>query len=253
MSKYEFLGDLSRLLSDISEDERKQALKYYEDYFADAGDEHEQDVLRELGTPEEIARQIKEPSPDNVEYGDSAMTGSQNQVQKYDAAQQEQGETTSDNQWQSRNGAYHDSRQQAGSTSGSGQAKAERDNGKIILIILLAIILSPLWGTGLVGVCSVILGIFSAALGLLAALILGGGGVCVGGVFCIFGGIAATVTGEVGAGILTIGVGCIMFSVGAMLCYLGVMLCIKLIPALCKETGKFFQWCSSKINHLINN
>ena len=38
MTKYEFLGDLSRLLADLPEEERKQALHYYEDYFADAGD-----------------------------------------------------------------------------------------------------------------------------------------------------------------------------------------------------------------------
>ncbi len=68
MTKYEFLGDLSRLLSDIPEEERKQALRYYEDYFADAGEEKEQDILKELGPPEEIARQIRSDYSDNILY-----------------------------------------------------------------------------------------------------------------------------------------------------------------------------------------
>ena len=54
MTKYEFLGDLSRLLKDLPEEERKQALHYYEDYFADAGEDNEQEVLNELGSPENM-------------------------------------------------------------------------------------------------------------------------------------------------------------------------------------------------------
>ena len=32
MTKYEFLGDLSRLLADLPEEERKQAMHYYANY-----------------------------------------------------------------------------------------------------------------------------------------------------------------------------------------------------------------------------
>lgn len=69
MTKYEFLGDLSRLLKDLPEEERKQALHYYEDYFADAGEDNEQEVLNELGSPENIAELIKADSPDEITYG----------------------------------------------------------------------------------------------------------------------------------------------------------------------------------------
>ena len=40
MNKDIFLRDLGRFLSDIPQDEREQALKYYEDYFEDAGPEN---------------------------------------------------------------------------------------------------------------------------------------------------------------------------------------------------------------------
>ena len=69
MTKFEFLGDLSRLLADLPEEERKQALHYYEDYFVDAGEDHEQDVLKELGSPEDIADQIKNDGTGAISYG----------------------------------------------------------------------------------------------------------------------------------------------------------------------------------------
>ena len=42
MTKFEFLGDLSRLIADLPQEEVDQAMEYYEDYFADAGPEKEQ-------------------------------------------------------------------------------------------------------------------------------------------------------------------------------------------------------------------
>ena len=69
MNKDIFLRDLGRFLSDIPQDEREQALKYYEDYFEDAGPENEQQVIQELGSPVELAKQIKASSQENIEYG----------------------------------------------------------------------------------------------------------------------------------------------------------------------------------------
>ncbi len=60
MNKEEFLNRLSALLSDISEQEREEALKYYRDYFEDAGAGNEESVIEELGSPEEVAKTIKE-------------------------------------------------------------------------------------------------------------------------------------------------------------------------------------------------
>ncbi len=50
------LGDaLSRL---VPERERADSLRYYEEYFDEAGPEREAEVIRELGDPEELARKI---------------------------------------------------------------------------------------------------------------------------------------------------------------------------------------------------
>ena len=97
MTKYEFLGDLSRLLKDLPEEERKQALHYYEDYFADAGEDNEQEVLNELGSPENIAELIKADSPDEITYGDGASTHATAPLQPYKAAGPEHSENVSGN------------------------------------------------------------------------------------------------------------------------------------------------------------
>ena len=49
MSRWEFMRQLEELLSDISPNEREEALQYYNDYFNDAGRENEQEVIAALG------------------------------------------------------------------------------------------------------------------------------------------------------------------------------------------------------------
>ena len=59
MNRIEFMETLSRLLLDIPEEDRIDALKYYNDYFDDAGSENEQNVIEELESPEKVAMKIK--------------------------------------------------------------------------------------------------------------------------------------------------------------------------------------------------
>ena len=54
MNRVEFMETLSRLLQDIPEEDRIDALKYYNDYFDDAGSENEQNVIEELESPEKV-------------------------------------------------------------------------------------------------------------------------------------------------------------------------------------------------------
>ncbi len=59
MNRIEFMETLSGLLMDIPEEDRIDALKYYNDYFDDAGSENEQKVIEELESPEKVAMKIK--------------------------------------------------------------------------------------------------------------------------------------------------------------------------------------------------
>ena len=59
MNKEEFLKRLEELLSDISEEERADALAFYRSYFEDAGIGNEASILEELESPEKVAEVIK--------------------------------------------------------------------------------------------------------------------------------------------------------------------------------------------------
>lgn len=68
MNRTEFMNRLERLLWDIPESERREALQYYNDYFDDAGPENEAQVIRELGSPAQVAKTIREGMSENGEY-----------------------------------------------------------------------------------------------------------------------------------------------------------------------------------------
>lgn len=59
MTRQEFMRRLEKLLSDIPENERREAMEYYENYFADAGPENEAKIIQELESPEKVATSIK--------------------------------------------------------------------------------------------------------------------------------------------------------------------------------------------------
>lgn len=58
MNKKEFLKELNKKLKHLPENEKIDAVKYYEEYFEDAQINEDIDVLCELSTPSEIASQI---------------------------------------------------------------------------------------------------------------------------------------------------------------------------------------------------
>ena len=60
MNRTEFMKKLRTLLSDVEENEREEALEFYEHYFEDAGEENEQEVITSLGSPEKVAQTIKD-------------------------------------------------------------------------------------------------------------------------------------------------------------------------------------------------
>lgn len=62
MNREEFMRRLGQLLSDISEEERQDALDFYRSYFEDAGEGNEASILRELGSPERWQRILSEIS-----------------------------------------------------------------------------------------------------------------------------------------------------------------------------------------------
>ena len=111
MNRKQFMEQLERLLSDISEAERQEALEYYEGYFDDAGPENEGEVIRELGNPGKVAAIIKADLQENSEdYGEYTENGYQDTRVKENGEMPDQyteitvrGDGQSFNQWSRKN------------------------------------------------------------------------------------------------------------------------------------------------------
>ena len=59
MNRMGFLRQLEELLRDIPDNERREAMEYYRNYFDDAGPENEAKIIEELGSPRKVAESIK--------------------------------------------------------------------------------------------------------------------------------------------------------------------------------------------------
>ena len=146
MNRVQFMEQLKKLLSDISEEERQEALEYYESYFDDAGEDQEAEVIRELGSPGKVAAIIKEDLKSSSQnYGEFTENGFQDE--------------RADNERQMPQNrvdrGYH----------------AERKGGKasVILVLILLVFISPL----IKGAVGGVLG-FIVALALLPFLVVFG-------------------------------------------------------------------------------
>lgn len=81
MTKKEYIEQLKTKLKRLPKEDFERAVEYYEEYFAEAGEENEQKAIEDLGSPQEAADQIicdmaiayaKEPIP-NVKKGMNAL------------------------------------------------------------------------------------------------------------------------------------------------------------------------------------
>lgn len=69
MRKDEFMRELEYLLQDIPDADRADAIAYYQDYLDEAGPEHEEETVRDFGSPERIAAIIRADLNGNLEEG----------------------------------------------------------------------------------------------------------------------------------------------------------------------------------------
>ena len=217
MSKQEFLYRLETLLMDLPKDERDDALDYYEQYFEAAGPEREQEVIRELGSPEKAAESIKADY-----YGtefDESRFDHKDYMEKYGQRSNQEGGP--DN----RSGAAPGS---DGQGNGQSQKSAPWTSRglKILLIILIAIVVWPVT----LGVAGVVLGVAAAVFFFFAGLVIAAIAIMISGGVVAVTGIALIVIPP--AGMIVIGVGILLFVLGLIATAGTVKLCIIVYPAM---------------------
>lgn len=231
MNRVEFMQQLERLLMDISENDRLDAIAYYHDYFDEAGAENEAQVIRELGSPEKVAGTIKADlnslGNEKAEYTEHGYEDGRDSVNINTPAKQEN----------------------------ISKDKKQKRDFPLALIIILIIFASPLLvGVG-GGALGVIIGILATIFGIVIAVIvtvlalaiamLACGIACVvAGAACIVVGLMRAVTSGV-EGLLFVGVGGIVFALGILFTILFVWCAFKWLPVL-------FRWTVDLIQRLFS-
>lgn len=223
MNKAEFMRELERLLQNIPENEKVEALNYYEEYFSDAGEENEQNVIAELESPRKVADKIKDGLRADMDFRDTMPGSGQNSACQSGAAYQ--------------NGtSYQGSTIYQGNTFYQNGKTAEKEGmpaWAIVLIVIGCIVCSPL----LLGAAGTLLGVLASIFFGCLGLILGFGG---GGIGLLIAGVALAGVGIVNmavlpfAGMVLLGAGCFCLAFGILFMMFTIWLCGWAIPSLCK-------------------
>lgn len=206
MNRVEFMETLSRLLQDIPEEDRIDALKYYNDYFDDAGSENEQNVIEELESPEKVAMKIKADREDTDQYYQEDTYGEEK-----------------DNKIYQDNGTY----------DYESQEKKPWTNKwlKLAMIIAIVVIGFPIVIPLGAGILALIAGIVIAVFCLFAAIVIGFAAVVMVGVV-LFAAEIGSLFANPGVGLAVLGAGLMVIAIGVIGTVVGVRLCIIVFPGI---------------------
>ncbi len=224
MSKAEFMNELAQLLQNIPENERVEALNYYEEYFNDAGEENEQNVLLELVSPQRVADNIKDGLRANMDARDNMQGSGANSAHQSGAAYQ--------------NGtSYQGSTIYQGNTfyqNGTKPTESESLPGWAIALIVVGIILfSPV----LLGLLGTLMATAATVIIALVVFVIGFGG---SGIALAFAGVILVGTGLFNiistpfVGITLAGIGLLCLAIGILFIIITVLLCGYAVPAVVK-------------------
>ena len=241
MNKQAFLDTLHQLLASLPTEERLAAVKYYEEYFEEAGPGQEEAILAELGDPQGIA--------DALLRDYSGVPGTARQVaedQAKAAAQDRQhtGEAP-------KSGYNTAASGYSGPYSGGPeqQPQGEQPWYKRIPVwawVIMGVFLIPV-ASALVGVIGAVLSaLFTMILAvgiLLFAVTIVGVALCVAGLACVVAGCLAMGL-SVASGILAIGIGLVLMAIGLGVTALGIKINARWLP-------RAFAWLGELCRRII--
>lgn len=229
MNRQEFMKELEYLLRAIPENERIDALAYYNDYFEEAGAENEYQVIQELGSPQQVAQTIL------ADYGSETTKTRQD----YSSPEQESKDCYTYSQSSYEYQANEQSNPYGTQTSSSGaEPRKGMSKSTKILIIVLLILTFPLWIGVVAGLFGGVVGILGGLFGTVVGLGGAGIGLLVGGVACFVVGILRLFTLPI-EGLVTTAVGAILIAIGLLLVLLISWILIMWLPKLIRA---FVQW-----------
>ena len=272
MNRMQFMQRLSKLLEDLPDEERFDALKYYNNYFDDAGEENEAQIIAELGSPEAVAAVIKgEPESGNMNTDshtyvtgtpDSTyhVNGSADSVHyansEYGAENVHYANSAygADNAHPA-NGTYgaydtahansaNDTAQANNADATNGTVKKRWSTGAKVCIVILCVLASPM----IIALAGAALGIAIAIVAVAFSIIVTIFAVFVSvssvGVGCTIGGLGMFGIGiyrcvtNVANGLMIGGIGFVITAVGILACIVAWLAWVKATPAICRWIGR---------------
>lgn len=271
MNREQFIAQLARLLQDLPPAERQEAIRYYQEYFDDAGEENEDAVIQELGSPGKVVASIKA----NLQYGGSTFgandtdmenTGTESQTKDADGWQQngqtmnrwnqstQQGWQNADTQgqngqqgtWQNADTQGQSGQQQTWQNSSTQSPyamqarKPKRGVGGWALLIIILVFASPvLLGVG-GGALSIFIGILATVFALWISFFAVAIGMIGGGIAVLIKGILHAISSPA-AGLVSMGGGLICIALGILCAVFFLWFTFQLCPRVLRTTLNFIS------------
>lgn len=217
MNAYEYLQALRTALAVLPDDEIDSAMRYYEDYFLDAGDENAEKVIKQLGPPEQVAEAI---------------------LRDYTGVARRRPERFEEEKAQTVNGVPLDR---------DGKPRKKGINPWMLAcIVLLALIFGPVAvaviGAIIVAVVGLVIGIAACVVAVPAAALIGGGALVL---------FSFLLWATPASALATLGAGLTVGAVGLLLVLLVIKLCILFVPPIIRGLVALIRWPIQKIRDYL--
>ena len=219
MNAYEYLQALRAALAVLPDDEIDSAMRYYEDYFLDAGDENAAQVIEQLGPPEQVAEAI---------------------LRDYTGVARRRPERFEEEKAQTVDGV----------PLGRDGKPLTRKKGinpwMLACIVLLALIFGPIAvaviGAIIVAVVGLIVGVAACVVAVPAATLIGGGALVL---------FSFLLWATPASALATLGAGLTVGAVGLLLVLLVIKLCILFVPPIIRGLVALIRWPIQKIRNCL--
>lgn len=219
MNAYEYLQALRAALAVLPDDEIDSAMRYYEDYFLDAGDENAAQVIEQLGPPEQVAEAI---------------------LRDYTGVARRRPERFEEEKAQTVDGV----------PLGRDGKPLTRKKGinpwMLACIVLLALIFGPIAvaviGGIIVAVVGLVIGIAACVVAVPAATLIGGGALVL---------FSFLLWATPASALATLGAGLVVGAVGLLLVLLVIKLCILFVPPIIRGLVALIRWPIEKIRNCL--
>lgn len=225
MKRTEFIEQLRELLREVEQEEKEEALQYYEDYLEEASILENMEVPESFGTPRQVAQTVRdglsgkfEEEAEFTERGFQGFAETKNPVDSFG------GVVKSENQTYQERGREN-------------RWRKEKKMGlaAILLIFVAGIIGGPVVLSILAALASLIFcGVIVVGAGIFTSIVAGAALLIAGAIFCGVG--VVKLLAAPFAGLVLIGGGLVGLSVGLLGVMIGVQITVKILPKVVRKT-----------------